>query len=69
MPGCGCDAGDACRHVQTQRHERSTFPWQNDYVFLSEDLLESGYTVEVVDREDAWALSSHCPIVVELTVS
>jgi len=66
LDGCGCAAGDACRHVQTQRHDKSTFPWQNDYVFLSKDLIESGYGMELITSEDAWNLSGHCPIVVEL---
>lgn len=66
LDGCGCSAGDGCRHVQTQRHEKSTFPWQNDYIFLSEDLVESSYSVELITSEEAWTLSGHCPIVVEL---
>lgn len=66
LEGCECHFGAECRHVQTQRHDRSTFPWQNDYMFASEDLLEEPFTVEVLDRDDAWQLSGHCPIVLEL---
>lgn len=65
LDGCECGDGIGCRHVQTQRHDRSTFPWQNDYFFVSEDLLQLPYTVEVMDQDDVWKLSSHCPIVVE----
>jgi exonuclease III len=64
---CECHLGAACRHVQTQRHDRSTFPWQNDYLFVSEDLLREPFTVDVIDQEDVWALSGHCPIVVEFS--
>jgi hypothetical protein len=39
LEGCDCRAADDCQHVQTQRHRTSAFPWQNDYIFLSEDLL------------------------------
>ena len=39
LPGCECEAGASCRHVQTQRHNRSTFPWQTDYVFVTSDIL------------------------------
>jgi exonuclease III len=65
LDGCDCGDGIGCRHVQTQRHDRSTFPWQNDYFFVSEDLLQEPFTVEVMDQDDVWTLSSHCPIVVE----
>jgi len=65
LEGCDCNLGIACKHFQTQRHERSTFPRQNDYFFLSEDLLEQPFSVEVLDRDDFWKLSSHCPVVVE----
>jgi endonuclease/exonuclease/phosphatase family metal-dependent hydrolase len=66
LPGCDCPFGLACRHVHTQHHERSEFPWQNDYIFLSQDLLALNPTVEVFDRDDAWRLSGHCPIAVDL---
>jgi len=64
LEGCECTLGAECRHVQTQRHEASVFPWQNDYVFVTEDLLAQKPTVEVFDHDSAWRLSSHCPIVV-----
>ena len=67
LEGCDCSLGAACRHVRTQRHERSTFPWQNDYIFLSEDLLALKPKIEVFDDESAWRLSGHCPIVVDLS--
>lgn len=67
LEGCECSDGAGCRHVQTQRHDRSTFPWQNDYFFVTEDLIEKPFTVDVIDQEDVWELSSHCPIVVELS--
>jgi exonuclease III len=65
LPGCDCTEGAACRHVQTQRHERSAFPWQNDYVFVTSDILECEPTLELFDDEAAWELSGHCPIAVE----
>jgi exonuclease III len=66
LEGCDCTLGDACRHVQTQRHERSAFPWQNDYMFVTKDLLERRPTLEVLDEKEAWRLSGHCPIVIEV---
>jgi exonuclease III len=66
LPDCDCTLGSACRHVQTQRHPRSPFPWQNDYVFVTSDLLDRAPKITVRDEEDAWALSGHCPIVLDL---
>ena len=40
LPGCECADGAACRHVQTQRQSGPSFPWQNDYVFVTADILE-----------------------------
>jgi exonuclease III len=65
LKGCDCNDGINCRHVQTQRHDRSKFPWQNDYILLSEDLRQLDYQVQVIDHEDIWNLSSHCPIIIE----
>lgn len=65
LAGCGCHDGEECRHVQTQRHDSSEFPWQNDYVFVTRDLGEQNPVITVADHEAAWNLSSHCPIVVE----
>jgi exonuclease III len=64
LEGCGCDAGEECQHVQTQRHDLSDFPWQNDYIFVSEDLLRMAPIVEVFDQEEVWQLSGHCPVAV-----
>jgi exonuclease III len=66
LEGCDCSLGTACPHVRTQRHDRSSFPWQNDYVFVTTDLLERGPRIEVLDEEPAWRLSGHCPIVLDL---
>jgi endonuclease/exonuclease/phosphatase family metal-dependent hydrolase len=68
LAGCGCADGDQCRHVQTLRQKRSTFPWQADYVFVSEDLLAEVRAVRVVDDEAAWELSDHCPVFFEVGV-
>jgi exonuclease III len=66
LEGCGCLLQTECSHVRTQRHKRSSFPWQNDYIFLSEDLCAAGPTVEVLDNEEAWRYSEHFPVVVNL---
>ncbi len=65
LKNCDCSYGENCRHVQTQRHNRSEFPWQNDYLFLSEDLRQLPHSVKVIDNEEIWKLSGHCPIIIE----
>lgn len=66
LEGCECTAGAECRHVQTQRHDRSTFPWQNDYFFVTEGLVDAVVGVEVLAKDEVWHLSGHSPIIVEL---
>jgi len=41
-------------------------PRQNDYIFLSEDLLAGKPTAEVFDVDEAWRYSEHFPVVVDL---
>ena len=63
LEGCACSFGESCRHVRTQRHESSDFPWMNDYVFATEDLHAS---IQVIDDDNSRRLSSHFPVVVQL---
>jgi exonuclease III len=71
LEGCSCDAPDACSHIQTFRlnnrpHSR---PTQLDYVFAS-PALTKGMKCRVDASDDgAWALSDHCPIVVDFATS
>ena len=69
LAGCTCGQAHSCGHVQTyrNRNQRESRPLQLDYAFVSEPLLASLRTCRVVDDEDAWALSDHCPILLELS--
>jgi hypothetical protein len=53
--------------VQTQRNDHSTFPWQNDYLFVTSDIFERKPILEIFDGEEAWELSGHCPVVIEFS--
>lgn len=66
LAGCSCKRA-ACSHVRTYRYanRQDSRPTQLDYAFASEALL-AGVAVDVWDRPAAWALSDHCPIVVDL---
>jgi hypothetical protein len=39
LANCPC-SDEPCRHVQTLRHDRSTVPWHNDYLFAIAALAE-----------------------------
>jgi endonuclease/exonuclease/phosphatase family metal-dependent hydrolase len=69
VAGCPC-VDDPCRHVRTQRHPKSETPWQNDYFFVSRKLAAAVTSCRAVDHgdPDPWALSDHCPLVLELDV-
>ena len=49
--------------VQTNRHSRSDFPWQNDYIHVSKDLAKKLVVCEVKDDPLVYELSDHNPVV------
>jgi hypothetical protein len=67
LQDCSCSAPETCAHVRTYRcgNRAASRPTQLDYVFASEPLLRKLSVCRVHDHEDAWALSDHCPVVVE----
>jgi endonuclease/exonuclease/phosphatase family metal-dependent hydrolase len=68
LTNCHCSEGDACSHVQTYRHNNRTNgdSAHFDYAFVSESLLPKLECV-VVDDAAAWALSDHCPILIDVS--
>ena len=52
-------------HVQTFRHKTSKYPWQNDYAFVSKDLIARATKCEVISDEVVEAVSDHNPIVID----
>lgn len=67
LSDCPC-ADSTCRHIQTLRHPKSTVPWQNDYCFVSNDLVSRVSLCRPVDdgQPDPWSFSDHCPLLLEL---
>jgi hypothetical protein len=59
IQGCVCSYGAECKHVQTQRHDRSTFPWQNDYS-LSPEIYSSRCLATTVLSWSSWAVLFDC---------
>lgn len=68
LADCSCRTPDSCSHVRTYRHanRKESRPTQLDYVFASEQLLPQVTSCKVWDEDEAWALSDHCPVVIEL---
>jgi endonuclease/exonuclease/phosphatase family metal-dependent hydrolase len=66
LTDCTCPDPDGCGHVQTYRHANKvpSRPVQLDYAFVSPMLASARCTV--VDDDDAWSFSDHCPIVIEI---
>ena len=67
MTDCTCPERETCSHVRTFRlkNRAASRPTQVDYVFASDRLVDK-VRCEVVQTDEAWALSDHCPIVLEL---
>ena len=68
---CSCAEPKPCAHVRTYRNGNRTEsrPAQLDYVFATQPVLAELSSCVVVDDEAAWALSDHCPVVVDLNTS
>jgi endonuclease/exonuclease/phosphatase family metal-dependent hydrolase len=64
---CSCTNPESCSHVRTFRsgNRVDSRPTQLDYVFASEQLAAQA-KCEVHDEAAAWALSDHCPLVIDL---
>ena len=65
---CWCDDKGSCGHVHTHKHNKSTRPWHNDYLFASKDLVSKVKSCAAVDDPDIWTYSDHCPVVAEIDV-
>ena len=64
LEGCPC-VDEPCRHLQT--YEGRT-PYQDDYIYVSEDLVRCIKLVEIERTERVQAVSDHFPLVVEIDV-
>ena len=55
--------------AQTLRHKKSTFAWQNDYLFAGKKIYDKCISCQVVDDQSLYDLSDHNPIVAEFNLS
>ena len=67
LSGCTCK-DEPCRHVQTQKHKISDFPWQNDYFYMSDVLSKHAMKCFALNGKEinVCKYSDHCPLVLEL---
>jgi exonuclease III len=66
--GCSCPEGKSCAHLQTFRlkNRKDSRGTQLDYAFISKTLNPKLRRCDVVHTDEAWSLSDHCPVVVDL---
>ena len=53
-------------HIKTHSHSKSSFPWQDDYIFVSKNLRKSLVSCNVHNNEKILELSDHFPVEVIL---
>jgi exonuclease III len=70
LADCTCPEPHSCAHVQTfrLRNRADSRPTQLDYAFVS-DKLAKAIRCEIVQTPEAWALSDHCPLVLEIDLA
>ncbi len=55
-------------HVQTHSHSRSTFEWQNDYIFVSKKIIDNVKDCEVITESEMNNFSDHFPVTIEIEI-
>jgi len=56
-------------HIQTHVHSKSTFEWQNDYIFVSKNIIDQVTSCVVINEIALLQYSDHYPVVVEMRIS
>lgn len=54
--------------VQTLRHKKSEVPWQNDYIFVSQNIAKGLKSCETIDNKAVRSLSDHNPVIAEFDI-
>lgn len=55
-------------HIQTNRHPRSSVPWQNDYIFASKKISNKLVSCHVIENEIIREASDHNPVVTTFNI-
>lgn len=56
------------KHVQTNYHARSDFPWQNDYIHVSRKLANMLINCEVLNESLVGNFSDHMPVLAQFNI-
>ena len=56
-------------HIQTHVHNKSIFEWQNDYIFVSENIFNDVKSCEVINKDELLEYSDHFPVILELNIN
>ena len=59
-----CQGAFTVTRARTLRHQRSAYPWVNDYIFASESLAKAILRAEVIEIAAVRNLSDHNPVAV-----
>lgn len=55
-------------HIQTHVHSKSDFEWQNDYLFVSENIINEVKSCEVISNKEILDFSDHLPVIIDLKI-
>ena len=55
-------------HIQTHFHSRSSVRWQNDYIFVSKNLINKVKDCKVINTPEMSEFSDHYPVMIELKI-
>ena len=61
-----CTKKFANAHIQTHTHGQSTFEWQNDYIFVSSNIIDKVEDCEVINEPEVREFSDYFPVVIEI---
>ncbi len=53
-------------HIQTHFHNKSEYPWQNDYLFVSKNIMDKVLDCKVMQSNNLLELSDHSPVIIDL---
>jgi len=54
--------------VQTLRHAKTDYPWQNDYLYAGKALFDCCVSCDVVDDSALYEISDHNPIIADFSL-
>ena len=53
-------------HIQTHVNNKSSYPWQNDYLFVSPSIMDRITGCNVLNDKNILEMSDHLPVIIDL---